>query len=159
MLDGTRVADRPTLLAFLDEQRSIVAGKVRGLSREQATQVAMPTGTTLLGLIRHLTLVEQEWFRQIVAGCEIDLPDDVDEWSTPVDESVEALLEAYATACDESRRIVDERAFDDVSVGAHPYFGRCEVGWVVLHVIRETARHAGHADILRELTDGATGYV
>ena len=158
MLDGVRTADRGLQLAFLDEQRSIVAGKLRGLTGQQATQVAMPTGTTLLGLIRHLTSVEQEWFQQIVAGCDVDLPDDGDEWFTTADESVEAVLEAYEAACGESRRIVDERSLDEVSAGAHPYFGRCEVGWVVLHMIRETARHAGHADILRELTDGATGY-
>ena len=167
MLDGIRTLDRRFQLAALDEQRTVVANKLRGLSREQSVAVVMPSGTTLLGLLRHLTLVEREWFQLIVAGRDVDIPYDepeqaggVDPWFVVADDDTPAsILADYEEACDESRRIVDALDFADVSAGAHPYFGRCQVGWVVLHMIRETARHAGHADILREQTDGATGYM
>ena len=140
MLEGVRTIDRAAQLAVLDQQRAVVANKLGGLTREQAEQVRMPSGTTLSGLVHHLTLCEIEWFQQIVAGAEVELPDDGDEWFVAGTGSVEDLLDAYREACDQSRRIVERCDFADESIGAHPYFGRCEVGWVVLHMIRRTPR-------------------
>jgi hypothetical protein len=164
MLEGTRELDRAALIASLDEQRVIAANKARGLTRDQSIAVVMPSGTTLLGVVRHLAWVEVEWFQQIVAGRDVALPADehpdvdasfvVAEGDTP-----ESVLAFYDSVCAESRAIVDERNLDDVTAGAHPYFGRCTIGWVLHHMIRETARHAGHADILREQTDGSAGFI
>ena len=164
MLDGTRELDRAALIASLDEQRTIVANKLRGLTRDQSIQVVMRSGTTLLGVVKHLAWVEVEWFQQIVAGRDVDLPEDDDqdvdasfvvtEHDTPA-----SVLAVYDAACAASRAIVEERALDDQTAGVHPYFGRCTIGWVLHHMIRETARHAGHADILREQTDGSTGFI
>jgi hypothetical protein len=164
MLDGTRLLDRAALIASLDEQRMIAANKVRGLTREQAVAVVMPSGTTLLGVVNHLAWVEVEWFQQIVAGLRVGLPEDDDpavDASFVVDENEtpESVLAFYDAACAESRAIVDERGLDDETVGLHPYFGRCTIGWVLHHMIRETARNAGHTDILREQTDGAIGFM
>jgi hypothetical protein len=108
--------------------------------------------------------VEVEWFQQIIAGRDVALPADDDpdvdaSFAVADGDTTESILAFYDRVCADSRSIVEQRAFDDVSVGAHPYFGRCTIGWVVHHMIRETARHAGHADILRELTDGSTGFM
>jgi hypothetical protein len=164
MLDGTRVLDRAALIASLDEQRMIAANKLRGLTRADSVAVTMPSGTTLLGVVKHLAWVEVEWFQRIVAGREVDLPEDaepdVDASFVLADgDTPDSILVLYDAACAESRAIVEERRLDDVTVGAHPDFGRCTIGWILHHMIRETARHAGHADILRELTDGSTGFM
>jgi len=163
--DGeVRFLDRDALVTSLDEQRMILAGKLRGLSREQAEAVAMPSGTTLLGLANHLAWVEIEWFQSVVAGRPIDLPAEVEpgvdaSFSVADDASTESVLAFYDDACAASRLVLDEFGLDDVTKGAHWYFGHCSVAWVLHHMIRETARHAGHADILRELTDGTTGFL
>ena len=164
MAEGTRELDRAALLGSLDEQRAITANKLRGLTRADAVAVAMSSGTTLLGVLKHLAWVEVEWFQQIVAGREVELPEADDpeidaSFVVGDDDTPESVLEFYDAACTVSRSIVEEHELDDVSIGAHPYFGRCTVGWVVHHMNRETARHAGHADILRELTDGSTGFM
>lgn len=156
--------DRAALVASLDEQRVIVSGKLRGLTRDQSVAVRMASGTTLLGLVNHLAWVEVEWFQVIVAGESVDLPCDEEpgidaSFTVAESDTPESVLAFYEDACIASRRVIDSVALDDVSVGAHWYFGHCSVAWIVHHMIRETARHAGHADILRELTDGSTGFI
>ena len=152
--------ERETLDAFLDFQRESLILKVGGLTKEQATRRLVPSLTTLLGLVKHLAYVEAGWFQEQFAGLEIDYPDfeddpDVD-FRIEEDETVESILELYKSMCEESRRMVANASLDDLSKRASRGTKK-SLRWIYLHMIEETARHAGHADILRELTDGATG--
>lgn len=118
----------------------------------------MPSPTTLLGLVKHLANVERTWFGRVFAGQ--DLPDPWTEEDPDVDfriepgETVENIFAFYREECDGSRRIVEAVSLDDVA----RHLGRDHtLRWILIHMIEETARHVGHADILRELTDGVVG--
>lgn len=151
--------EREVLETFLDLYRGIVARKVSGVSEEQARQRLVPSQTTLVGVVKHLTAVEREWFQLVLAGrtpSEIGGVDENDGWAVDAHETVEGLLRDYGQACEASRQVATEHALeDDVS---HPRLGRVSLRWVYVHMIEETARHAGHLDILREQIDGATGF-
>lgn len=155
-----RDLDRAELVETLDFYRAVVVGKLAGLSREQSTAQVLPSGTTLLGIVAHLTLVEDEWFRHCFLG-EPALEWDIDaSFRVPDTASLDDVLGGYARACDRSRVIVAAASSLDAPTSApHWYFGVTSLRYVLWHMTKETARHAGHADVLRELTDGATGFV
>ncbi|GAA2715367.1 DinB family protein [Micromonospora olivasterospora] len=153
-------AERAVLESFLDLQRAIVLRKVRGLTDADARRRLVPSATTLGGLLRHLALVERNWF-----VCLLD-PGPGDVYLTSEEEAtasfalaesdtVESLAAGYERACARSREIAAR--FDLDHVVPHPQLGEVSLRWILTHLIEETARHAGHADILRELTDGSTG--
>jgi uncharacterized damage-inducible protein DinB len=152
----TMSGERETLQAFLDMQRGILVRKVRGLAEDQARRRLVPSGTTLAGLVRHLTWVEREWFRLTLAGEDITLPAD-DGWDTG-DQPVEELIGDYEAACAESRAVAGSMELSDGSKQPHKHLGQVSLRWVLVHMIEETSRHLGQADILREQTDGATGF-
>jgi len=155
------------LTAFLDYQRETMLLKTEGLTREQLGHRLPSSSLTLAGLLNHLALVEDSWFRARFAG----LPDDelwagVDwdadpdfEFRTATDVHPEDLRARYADACARSREVVAGSAsLDELSVGTSSRTGtRWDLRWVLLHMIEETARHAGHADLLREAIDGTVG--
>jgi hypothetical protein len=155
------------LTAFLDYQRETMLLKTEGLTREQLGHRLPSSSLTLAGLLNHLALVEDSWFRARFAG----LPDDelwagVDwdadpdfEFRTATDVYPEDLRARYADACARSREVVAGAAsLDELSVGTSSRTGtRWDLRWVLLHMIEETARHAGHADLLREAIDGTVG--
>jgi hypothetical protein len=118
----------------------------------------VPSLTTLAGLVKHLAAVEREWFQLRLAqrpyGEIGGVPQD-DGWTVGAQETVEDLVAEYERACARSRQISSGLALED-SV-PHPRLGRVSLRWIYLHMIEETARHAGHADV-REQTDGATGF-
>ncbi|ATO17078.1 mini-circle protein [Micromonospora sp. WMMA2032] len=154
--------ERAILDAFLDFHRATVLRKARGLADADARRRLVPSLTTLAGLLKHLTLVEGNWFGRLFA------PEPGDVYLTSQEEAdasftlgpadtVEALTVAYEAACDRSRAIAAR--FDLDHVVPHPQLGEVSLRWVLVHLIEETARHAGHADILRELTDGETGAI
>jgi hypothetical protein len=157
------VADERTMLGvFLDYYREAVKAKVRGVSEEDARRRLVPSATTLAGLIKHLCRVEVSWFQhrlaQIPSG---DLPalrwidDDPDgDFRVAPHETVE-LIAQYDEQCALSRQTAASFQLDDVV--PHPYLGEVSMRWIYVHMIEETARHAGHADILREQLDGTTG--
>jgi uncharacterized damage-inducible protein DinB len=151
--------ERAVLETFLDLYRGILKRKVTGISEEQARQRLVASKTTLAGLVKHLTAVEREWFQAILAQRSPDetggIPDD-DGWTVAADETVADLLKGYAHACEQSRRCAAGVALDD-SV-PHPRLGQVSLRWIYVHMIEETARHTGHADILREQVDGTTGF-
>lgn len=151
--------ERAVLETFLDLYRGIVARKLAGVSEERARRRLVASKTTLAGLVKHLTAVEREWFQRVLARRSPEqaggIPED-DGWAVAAGETVEDLLEAYADACAESRRCAAGVALDD-SV-PHARMGRVSLRWIYVHMIEETARHAGHLDILREQLDGATGF-
>lgn len=139
-----------TLRGFLDYLRTSVAAKVDGAPEPQARAAAVPSGTNLLGLLNHLTFVERSMF----------LGDEVTDWqatfhAAPGD-GVEEVVARYREAVERANEVLDGCA----DLGAPlPRPGRPapSVRWALAHMIEETGRHAGHADILREQIDGATG--
>ena len=146
------------LTGFLDWYRGVAVHNVAGLTFEEATRISTPTGLTILGTINHLAWVEKRWFEHRFKGEE---PDDLDAHRSfelgPTD-TIESVLERYRSACTEARRIVaDEPSLDARAKVEHRHFGTRSLRWILLHMIEETARHAGHLDIVRELTDGRTG--
>jgi uncharacterized damage-inducible protein DinB len=146
------------LLEWLDAQRTHVAEQVRAMPAEARRHSQVPSGWTPRGVIRHLTLdVERVWFRAVMAGEHLDLPKGYDGWTAPELQSDEELLEQYANECRLATSAVDKLRLDAEPVwwfegsGAPPYSSLREI---LLHVIVETATHAGHLDICRELVDG-----
>ena len=158
------VADeRTTLGAFLDFYREVMKAKVRGVSEEDARRRLVPSDTTLASLIKHLARVEVSWFQHRLDQRPLEeLPhlkrvlDDLDlDFQVDPDETVEMLVARYDEECAASREIAARKELDDVV--PHPVLGEVSMRWILVHMIEETARHAGHADILREQIDGSTG--
>ena len=154
------------LSAYLDYLRQTVLLKTEGLTSAQLAQRLPPSTLTLGGLINHLALVEDSWFRVRFAG----LPDDeawagIDweadpqfEFRTAAELSPEALRERYRDTCARSREVVAQAtSLDELSVEKRGNGKHFDLRWMLLHLIVETARHAGHADLLREAIDGTVG--
>jgi hypothetical protein len=146
-------SEKDTALAFLDFSRGCIVKKLDGLDEEQARRALVPSGTSLLGLVAHLVDGERYWFGHHVAGdtrwADVDFEGDTDR---PVAE----VLAAYADAVRDSNAILASVDLDTpvrILVDDQPL----TVRWVVAHMTSEVARHAGHADILREQIDGVTG--
>ncbi|MGW0773503.1 DinB family protein [Streptomyces sp. NPDC002835] len=148
--------EKTTLLAFLDYLRESVAAKASGLSETVARTAGVPSGTSILGLVKHLTAVEFNWFTHAYAGTDAPLRDD--EARPDDDETVESLLAAYRRAVEESNAIIDAcEDLDGPGARSLRETPPPSMRWVLVHMIEETARHAGHADILREQIDGSVG--
>jgi uncharacterized damage-inducible protein DinB len=150
-----------TLSGFLDFQRATLLWKLEGLDDEQLRRPMVPSGTSLLGIVKHLAYVERGWFQRVWAGQEITVPwteEDPDaDWRIEPHETTKDVLALYEGECARSREIVAAASSMDEAV-VHPRW-QAEVSrrWILAHMLEETARHVGHADILREQLDGATG--
>jgi uncharacterized damage-inducible protein DinB len=148
-----------TLVGFLDFHRATLLWKLEGLDDEQLRRPMVPSGTSLLGMVKHLAYVERWWFQQVWAGREVTYPwtdEDPDaDWRVEPSETTADILALYRGECDASREIVAASSPLD-EVAHHP---RRELSrrWILVHMIEETARHNGQADILREQLDGVTG--
>ena len=142
-----------TSIAFLRYLRQGVTGKLDGLTEDQARRPLVPSGTSVLGLVKHLTQVEAYWIQRRFAGLEVTL--DRDSFSLGPHDTMASLLLAYRAAADRTDDIAITAADPErpLVLSTHGLTLR----WALAHVTEETARHAGHADILRELLDGATG--
>jgi uncharacterized damage-inducible protein DinB len=155
------------LTAFLDFQRATVLLKAEGLSADQLAQRLPTSSLTLAGLLNHLALVEDWWFHHRFAGlpenapwADVDWDADPDwEFRTATELTPEELRRRYEDACARSREVVARAdGLDQLSVKTSRRTGRhWDLRWVLLHMIEETARHAGHADLLREAVDGTVG--
>ncbi|RFU42211.1 DinB family protein [Actinomadura logoneensis] len=153
----TSHSERDVLEAFLDHFRETIANSLDGLDEQQARTRLVPSLTTPIGLVGHCTADERSWFQLVVEGrpeAELSGPRSSQDasWLVPDDTSVADVLAAYRTTCAESREIAarfdldHEFAYED---------GRFTLRWIYVHMIEELARHAGHADILREqITSG-----
>lgn len=157
-------SEREMLEAFLDVQRTVMVRKVVGLSDADAGTAACPPSTmSLLGMLRHLAYVERYWFRRVVAGHDVEFPDwehDIDvEWRIAPEDTVDAIVDLYLREVAAARRAVSDIDLETEVLNPDRDRGRdgLTLRWVFLHMIEETARHAGHADLLRERLDGATG--
>jgi hypothetical protein len=144
--------EKSTLHGFLNYLRDSIAAKAEGAPEPQVRTAGVPSGTNLLGLLKHLTAVERFYF----------LGEDVRSWAATMrpaaaDTLGDALAD-YRTAVAEANEVIE--ACSDLSDVAPRPPGRKAaptMRWVLVHMIEETARHAGHMDILREQIDGATG--
>lgn len=152
-------SERELLLSFLDLYRETILVKVSGLTEEQLRRPLVPSPTTLLGIVKHLGYVERSWFRIRFNGEDLPVPwteqDPDADFRIEPDETAESIVAFYRDQVARARAIAAGARLDDRVKGKakQPYTLR----WILLHMIEETARHAGHADILREQTDGATG--
>lgn len=159
-LENRATTDEGELLAsFIDTQREAMLAIADGLSDADLRKQLVPSDTTILGMIKHLAYVERWWFQDIFEGRDVGYPwteDDMDaDFRIEPDESAAQILDLYRAECDVSRAIVESHDLSDVSIS--PERPSCTLKWIILHMIEETARHAGQADILREQLDGKTG--
>lgn len=157
--------ERTALIGWLDLQRQILRLKCEGLSEADAHRSVIPTSPTMTmaGLISHVRWVEHTWLEVLFLGGDktqnpsFDETDEDANWRTN-GSSLKQLLDEYEAQCTRSNEIVAVASLDDV--GRHPDFrsGNANLRWMLIHLVEETGRHAGHADIVRELLDGAKGY-
>lgn len=159
-----------TVRAFLDYHRDTLRWKVDGLSQEQLAQTLASSTLTLGGLVKHLALVESHWFEVVLAGGTLVPPFDTVDWEaapdwefdTAADDTPEQLMALFDNAVARADLSIDEAVgragLDAESVRATRNGDRhFSLRWILLHMLEEYARHNGHADLLRESIDGATG--
>jgi hypothetical protein len=149
---------------FLRGQREAVLAVVDGLGEEDWHRSVVPTGWTPAGLVEHLGGAEWHWFQGVVAGKQPELPADLDD-DRPAydpltvvfttDESSAEVVSFYREQCAQSEAILDTVSLSAAPLGKHGRYEPPNVRWIVMHMIEETARHAGHLDIARELLDGS----
>ena len=166
-IDPDPAADElTTLTQYLDFQRATIVSKTEGLTREQLAQPHPPSTLTLGGLVYHLALVEETWMEVRFVGrpdrepwVSNDWDADPDwEFRTAAELDGDQLRARYHEACERSRRVVaDAAGADQLSVEPLRSGAVFSLRWVLMHLIEETARHAGHADFLREAVDGTVG--
>jgi hypothetical protein len=144
--------ERTQLDAFVEEYRSAVELTLDGLTEEQARRRLVPSATTLLGLLKHVTWMQRVWFEKCVGGAsrgELGLVQSVDEsFRLGDDDTVASVIAAHRDACATARAAVADMSLNDVVTGYRA--GPRTLHWVYLQVLRELAHHCGHADILRE---------
>jgi uncharacterized damage-inducible protein DinB len=151
--------EKESLQVSLDRHRDVVLWKLDGLDDEQLRRPMTPSGTSLLGLVKHLAAVEYGWFCQTFGRESEQMPFDENDPNADMraepDETAADIVAFYGRA-----RAAADAAIDELAVEATgtAWFGdSVSMRWVLIHMIEETARHAGHMDILRELIDGSTG--
>ena len=154
--------EREMLIAFLDFQRESVVKKLRGVSEEQARRPPSPTGNSLIALVQHLGFVENWWFRVCFAGdadAYLYPEDDPDaDFKVPDDRTIEDVVAFYRSEYSLANDIIRAApSLDAPAAFTNRTDGVPTLRWILNHMIEETARHAGHADITRELIDGSTG--
>ncbi len=151
--------ERGVLAAFLDLYRDTVVRKIRGLSDADAQRQVVPTLTTLEDLLKHLRWLEVEWFQHVL-NQETPAQASGSPWSTDPDSdaasagSIDDLVSNYLAACQRSRDIA--AAFSLHDTVPHERMGQVSLRWIYVHMIEESARHAGHADVVRELIASGT---
>jgi hypothetical protein len=153
--------EKAALRAFLEAQRVSVLAILDGLDGEALTTSVLPSGWTPIGLIEHLGYAERHWFQEVATGSAEPLPwpdDDHAPLTTPRSPAV--VVRFYREQCDRSNAVLAATPLSAPPRGSHPSPLGDEVTdmrRIVLHMIEETARHAGHLDAVRELIDGKTG--
>jgi Protein of unknown function (DUF664) len=153
--------ERTTLTSFLDFHRATLALKCDGVSDQQLRERATPpSNLSLLGLIRHMAEVERNWFRPVLGGEEMSpIFSTTLDWEAAFREvdtaDVTSAWTAWNAECEHARALV--AAAPSLDVAGDRGGARFSLRWVLVHMIEEYARHNGHADLLRERLDGATG--
>lgn len=164
----TTAGEADTLLGFLDFHRRTLLLKVDGLDADALRRPLPPSTMTLAGLMKHLANVEDHWFSTVWLGEDVepwasaDWDDDPDwEWHSAVDDDPAHVRALWDAAVARSRGTVAAAlaagGLDQVAHRRRRDGGTWSLRWVLLHMVEEYARHNGHADLLREAADGATG--
>jgi uncharacterized damage-inducible protein DinB len=159
----TRVAEREMLEGYLDWYRAVAAKKLRGLTEEGAARILNPSGLSVLGVVKHLSWAEPLWFRwrfagEDLEGIEMTGGNNAPSFTLGPNDTIGSVLAAYDDAIEHSRRVVGTAlSLDELAFHPSPKWGTPSLRWILIHMIEETARHAGHLDIMREQLDGATG--
>jgi uncharacterized damage-inducible protein DinB len=151
--------EKDSLLAALERHRDVVLWKIDGLDDEQLRRPMTPSGTTLLGLVKHLAAVEYGWFCETFGRPHEPLPFDDDDPEADLriepGESTTDIVMFYERARSAANDVVHDLPIEHTG---RAWFGdEVSMRWVLIHMVEETARHAGHMDILRELIDGSAG--
>jgi uncharacterized damage-inducible protein DinB len=151
--------EKESLVASLGRHRDVLLWKLEGLEDAQLRQPMTPSGTSMLGLVKHMASVEYGWFCDTFERPSDPVPFDPDDpdadWRVEPDDTVESIVDYYERARAASDEVIAEM---DVEAMGSAWFGdSVSMRWVLIHMIEETARHAGHMDIMRELIDGQTG--
>ncbi|WP_042381481.1 DinB family protein [Streptacidiphilus melanogenes] len=151
--------EKEILLHSMERHRTAVRWKLEGLDDEQLRRQLVPSGTSLLGLVKHLAAVEYGWFCETFGAKSEPLPFDDDDTDADLrvepGETTADLLAFYDRACAAANAVIVSTDLD--ATGTSWSGAEVSMRWVLVHMIEETARHAGHVDILRELLDGMTG--
>jgi uncharacterized damage-inducible protein DinB len=146
------------LSSFLDFHRATLLWKIDGLSDEQLRRSMVPSGTCLLGIVKHSAYVERWWFRHVFAGETVEFPwteaDRDADWRIEPTDTTAGIVALYEDETARSREIVSRAAWDDLARATRKDH---TLGWILTHMVEEVARHNGQADILREQIDGMTG--
>ena len=157
------VDERQTLVTFLDYYRSVLLRKASGLTQAQLAMAVPPSDMTLGGLVKHMALVENNWFVRNWQGADpgepwtsVDWDADPDwDFHSAADDEPEQLLALYTIAIERSREAI--AGSDDLSATAESRGRVISLRWMLVHMIEEYARHCGHADLLRQSIDGSVG--
>ncbi|MTE17969.1 DUF664 domain-containing protein [Streptomyces sp. TRM43335] len=159
--------ERATLEGWLDLARATLEMKCSGLDDDQARRASVPPSSmTLLGLVRHMAEVERSWFQRIFAGSDVPwLYGEGTEsgFDLAPDQGIEEALATWRAQVARSRELVAGASPDDFGLLPEAESGhlggerRVSLRWILIHMVGEYARHNGHADLIRERIDGATG--
>jgi uncharacterized damage-inducible protein DinB len=151
--------EKESLQVALDRHRDAILWKLEGVSDEDLRRPLVRSGTSLLGLVKHLAAVEYGWFCDTFGRPTEPLPFDDDDPDADLrvrpEEATADVLAFYSRARATADRVIDEVGLEETGMA---WFGEpVTMRWVLIHMVEETARHAGHVDILRELIDGMVG--
>ena len=151
--------EKESLAAAIERHREAIDWKLDGLSDEQLRASLLPSGMTPIGLVRHLGAVEYGWFCATFGRDHEPLPFDLEDenadFRVAPDESTADVLAFWTRAREAAIAAVDEI---DLGTTGTAWFGEeVSMRWVMVHMLEELARHAGHMDVMRELVDGTTG--
>jgi hypothetical protein len=153
-----QIDERTALLRQLRAQREHVLGILEGLDDDQVRRPVLPSGWSCIGLVRHLALdVERFWFRSVVAGEDVELPTMEGAWQLGPEETAASVVELYREEARLADAVVDRTPLDAGPAWWPDFFGDLpprDLRRTILHVLVETATHAGHLDAVRELIDG-----
>lgn len=163
VLVAAETNEREGLLAFLEAHRGAVRRSVHGLTEEQAVSTPSASSLSLAGLVKHVARCEQHWIEVVLMGRELPRGDWADDHRLTEGETLAGCLKEYAEVAAETERVI--RALPNLEVDAPlpdaPWFppnSRRTARWILTHLCTEVARHAGHADIIRESLDGGTAF-
>lgn len=153
--------EKSTAHGFLDFQRQTLLWKCSDLSEEQLQTHPTSSSLSLLGLVKHLAYVERQWFQYVMAGRDVYIPwhhdnNDTDFHIEP-EETVSGILDFYKAETALSDEIINYYGMDDLASWYQDDDRRRSLRWIMGHMLEETARHCGHADIIRETLDGTVG--
>lgn len=148
--------ERGLLVQYLESQRAHVRATLEGLSDDACRMMPLPSGWSLLGAVQHLALdVERFWFRWVMTGERVTLSDAA--WSVPPTETCASILDLYERECRAADAVIARLPLTARPMRWPEEWGPChmeDLRDTLLHVITETATHAGHLDAARELIDG-----